>query len=114
MSTFKTDWEVWEDTDVWGNAEDGYSVNDRTCIHRHYELTLSRRIANPKTEYRFYYAYPTNKQIRDIFGIMGEFNLDGDDINIFVSTNDDYPIGVLCCLSHKSLSPICANPNYKW
>lgn len=105
--TVDTIWEVW-DHDVWGNAKDGYEVNDRSCICRDYPLRLKVQTANPGTPQEFKYAEPTDAQIRRALGIRWiRIETNGDSVYITVDrASDGYPIGEMLCVSHKSLSPI--------
>lgn len=106
MNTVETTWEVWT-YDVWGNAKDGYEVNDRYCHARAEPLTLDVEHNNQGTPSAFDSAYPTDKQLRDVFGVRCRLETDGDDITIYVMRDrDGYPIGELHCTSHESLSPI--------
>lgn len=104
--TIETIWEVWT-YDVWGNARDGYDVNDRYCHDRAYPLTLEVETFNPGTPHAFNGATPSDKQLREVFGVNCRITTDGDDLTIYVSRDrDSYPIGELICTSHASLSPI--------
>lgn len=108
MSTEKTIWEVWT-YDVWGNEEDGFTVNDRRCVSRAYEIDAPIERNNPGMPGEFLSAYPTDDQLRDALGIAdgAEIECDGDDLYIAVRTSeDDYPHGEMICVSHASLSPI--------
>lgn len=94
--------------DVWGNAKDGYEVNDR---YGHSEVTLRLKveIANPNTLQAFEYATPTDKQLRETLNVKPRVKLhtDGDDLTIYVNhASTGYQLGELHCTSHKSLSPI--------
>ncbi len=104
-----TVWEVWT-YDVWGNARDGYDVNDRCCICRKYEMRLLVEVNNADTVSEFKSAYPTEKQIREALGLRRiQLDLDGGDTTIYVNASKDgYPCGELHCTSHASLSPIPA------
>lgn len=106
MSKVKTVWEC-ATYDVWGNAKDGYDVND---VYRlgDIEIEIKPTTNNEGTEHEFISAYPTDKQIRDALGIKPrvKLDLDGDDLTIYVRLRDGYPAGELHCVSHKSLSPI--------
>jgi len=95
--------------DVWGNVKDGYEVNDNYG-HGEVPLRLVVETYNPGTPHAFDSAYPTDAQIRAIFGFPRvQIETDGDDINIYVRrVSDSYPIGTLYCTSHDSLSPIRA------
>lgn len=107
--TITTEWEV-ATYDVWGNARDGYDVND---VYRHgtETLVLTVETANEGTPQAFDHASPTDRQLRRVFG-LGKIQLDtdGDDLTIYVNrARDGYPIGEIRCVSHKSLSPIQSN-----
>ena len=104
----ETTWECWM-YDVWGNARDGYTVNDRSCFARAAELHLAVELCNPNTPHEFESAYPTHTQIRLLFGLTCRFTTDGDDCVIYITRlSDEYPIGEMFCTSHESLSPIRA------
>lgn len=100
---------VWElaTYDVWGNAKDGYDVND---VYRgeSVEIKLLVETANVGTMQEFKHASPTDSQIRQVFGIgKTAIDTDGDDTIIYVNrARDSYPIGELRLISHRSLSPI--------
>ena len=101
-----TTWEV-STYDVWGNARDGFDVNDR---YRHGEVTIrvKAEVNNPGTPQEFESAYPSDSQIRRALG-LGRYRLDlyGDDLSIYVNrASNGYPEGELICTSHTSLSPI--------
>lgn len=106
--TIKTVWEV-STYDVWGNAREGYDVNDRYIVARALPLELTVETANPNTPHAFEHATPSDKQIREVFGLgnAAKIETDGDDLAIYVErARDGYPIGQLICQSHESLSPI--------
>ena len=106
--TVETVWQVWS-YDVWGNAKEGYDVNDRSCMAREYPLTLEVTVHNAGTEREFKAAYPSPKQIREAFGVLCRIETSGDDTAIYVNrVRDGYPIGEMLCDSHESLSPIKA------
>ena len=104
----ETTWEVWQ-YEVWGNLEDGYSVNDRYCVSRNYPLTLDVEINNSdRPNLMFLSAFPTHRQIRKAIGIKSRVGLDVliSDTTIYVSSDSGYPLGELHCISHASLCPI--------
>lgn len=107
--TESTTWEIWT-YDVWGNARDGFDVNDLRCESREHAINIPVETFNPGTAHAFDGAYPTVRQIRAALGVTGEpygVDVDGDDCTIYVTrTRDGYPIGELHCTSHESLSPI--------
>jgi hypothetical protein len=107
--TVKTYWEVWH-YDVWGNSEEGYSVNDRRCSNRALELDIPVTVYNVGTAREFESAGPTDSQIREALSLKDSVEFEcsvGDDIHIYPETEDDtYPLGELFCISHSSLSPV--------
>lgn len=101
-----TTWQL-SSYDVWGNAQDGYEVND---VYRHGEVSLRIKVTvnNAGTDNEFLSAYPTKSQIRRIGG-LGRFHIDlnGNDTHIYINrARDGYPCGEMVCTSHTSLSPI--------
>lgn len=107
VKTVKTVWEVWA-YDVWGNAEDGYSVNNRFCVNRAFEAEAIVKVYNAGTPQQFESAELSDDTIRAALGIKGEFTDSvGDDTHYYPESEDDgYPLGELFCVSHSSLSPI--------
>ena len=115
MKRVKTYWETWT-YDVWGNEEDGFDVNDRSCISRQHEIACKVKTYNPNTPQAFESAYPSDKDIRQALDIKPRvcIDTDGDDITIYVNASKDgYPLGELHCISHKSLSPIEADSDFR-
>ncbi len=114
--TVRTVWEVWT-YDVWGNADDGYEVNDRTCVDRRCVLYAPATIYNVGTDREFKGAYPSDAQIREVLGLEPDtpIDVDGDDLSIYVDLESDgYPVGELLCVSHDSLSPVGeCKPEYR-
>lgn len=102
-----TTWEVWR-YEVWGNKRDGYEVNDKWCVDRELELELEVRTANPGSQAEFKWAYPTDQQVAEAFGMRARsIDIDGDDTHVYVTrARDGRPIGELYCTSHETLSPI--------
>ena len=105
----ETTWDMWT-YDVWGNARDGYEVNDRFNEGRDIPIRLRVETLNADTPQAFDAAYPSNRQIKAVLGLTGgnqAIETDGDDLTIYVSRKrDGMPIGELHCTSHASLSPI--------
>lgn len=94
--------------DVWGNARDGYDVNDSFSAGT-VTLRLPVEICNPGTPREFRSAFPSDKQLREALDVKPRVRLrvDGDDTHIYVNhESTDYPFGELYCESHESLSPI--------
>jgi hypothetical protein len=107
-ATIATQWTI-ATYDVWGNARDGYEVNDVYPRRTPIPLELTVETFNPGTPNEFKAASPTDKQIRQVFGLANALRLDtdGDDLTIYVNRErDGYPIGEIHCTSHESLSPI--------
>lgn len=105
--TIETTWEL-RTYDVWGNARDGYEVND-TYSEGEVTLRTPVTIYNVGTPREFRGAYPTDGQIKRVFGVNCRIETDGDDLTIYVNrSRDSYPIGEMHCVSHVSLSPIKA------
>lgn len=100
-----TTWEV-ATYDVWGNAKDGYEVND---VYRQgtIELRIPQTKYNEGTPNEFKGAYPSDRQIKHVFGVLCRIETSGDDLTVYVNRQrDNYPIGELRCISHTSLSPV--------
>jgi len=102
--TVKTAWEIWT-YNVWSNKEDGFEVNNRFCQDRKYVIYAPAEIYNVGLESEFRAAAPSDTQMRDIFELAGDVDIDGDDLSIYVS-KDGYPVGELIYISHESLSPV--------
>jgi len=104
----ETTWEP-RTYDVWGNAKDGYEVNDS---FRHSEVTIRCKVEvnNAGLPGEFLSAYPSDSQIRRALNLRRfKLETDGDDLHITVNrAKDGYPLGELYCTSHESLSPIRA------
>lgn len=106
--TIKTVWELWT-YDVWGNKQDGYEVNDRSCMAREYPINVKTQVNNKGTEREFISAYASDYQIQKAFGVSCKIDAGaGDDTHYEISrASDGLPIGQMFCTSHASLSPIC-------
>ena len=86
--------------DVWGNATDGYEVNDRYCVASTHELDEHETIYNPGTPNEFSCWELTDADIIDALGLVNdpelEIDVDGDDEVIYVNLSEDsYPLGEL-------------------
>jgi hypothetical protein len=102
----ETTWECWS-YDVWGNAKDGYDVNDRSCWDRDAKITLTVVVNNPGASSEFASAHPTDRQIKALFGVRCRIETHGDDLHVYITRErDGYPLGEMNCTSHASLSPI--------
>jgi hypothetical protein len=105
-NTVKTTWELWS-YEVWGDKQDGYDVNNRSCFDRAYEINLKIENNNPGLSSQFFSAYPSDYQIKKAFGTSCKISTNGDDTHIYINReSDNYPIGEMFCTSHSSLSPI--------
>lgn len=102
QKTLTTHWELWT-YDLWGNEEDGYTVNDRFCIDRDYIIRAKVTAYNVGTDQEFRQAEVSDAQIRRAFGIDGEFTTDGEPGMIYVSDSEDNPLCEMICTSHDSL-----------
>lgn len=110
--SLKTTWSL-RTYDVWGNARDGYEVNDSSDAGE-IELRIPITRWNVGTPQEFRSASPTDRQIKRAFGVTCRISTDGDDLHITVDrARDGYPIGELHCESHESLSPIRAKAEVK-
>lgn len=109
--TILTQWRV-RTYDVWGNAKDGWEVND-VYSQGEVELGLKVKTYNQGTPQEFKSAHPTDTQIRSVLGLgRTQIDCDGDDLQIVVNRwRDGYPLAELVCVSHESLSPIREKEN---
>ncbi len=92
--------------DVWGNAKDGYEVNDSYSAGE-LEIRIPRTRYNVGTPQEFISAFPSDRQIKRAFSVTCRIETDGDDLTVYVNRKrDGYPIGEMHCTSHASLSPV--------
>jgi hypothetical protein len=105
--TVQTTWELWS-YDVWGNSEDGYEVNDRSCFDRDYVINCKIEHNNANLPaLAFDSASPSDYQIKKAFGVSCAIETNGDDTHITIDrASDGYPLGEMYCTSHASLSPV--------
>jgi hypothetical protein len=105
--TVATTWTAYS-FDVWGNAKDGWDVN-QSWMSGSVVLNIPVTRYNVDTPQEFKSGYPTDRQIKRAFGVSCRIETNGDDIHIDVERlRDGCPIGRLICTSHESLSPIRA------
>lgn len=88
--------EIWT-YDVWGDAEDGFYVNDRMCVDRDYKICCKAQTYNAGTPHQFTVYEVTDAQIkrvaREVFGFTCALDIDGDEKNIYVNREKDgYPL----------------------
>jgi hypothetical protein len=100
--------------DVWGNSRDGYEVNDSFVVGREIEIEATAvvhgipRFPGASDAFRSFpadsasFAVPNvvvsfelaDKAIKDVFGVKGAIETDGDDMHYEVTrARDGYPIG---------------------
>ena len=108
-----TTWEL-RTYDVWGNAKDGFEVNDTRSAG---EVSIRCRVEvnNAGTPQEFLSAFPSDSQIRRALSLRRfKIETDGDDLRIYVNrARDGYPCGEMHCTSHDSLSPIRGNAQWE-
>lgn len=63
-------YDVWS-LDVWGNEEDRFEVNDRSCYLREAEFPTTHEIYNQGTEQEFSDDWPTDAQILETLQEIG-------------------------------------------
>jgi len=83
--------------DVWGNAKDGYEVNDRYS-HGYVEIECAAEIFNPCTPHEFTTYNPTDEQLCDALGVtnFARFEWEGDgDVFYCQRSKDGRPMGEL-------------------
>ncbi len=85
--------EVWA-YDVWGNARDGYNVNDRCCLDRRVEIRCRATIYNAGTPREFVSYHPTDRQLSAAAGFR-RVRWDGQDGTYEASTAHGRPVGQL-------------------
>src|SRR5271166_1318439 len=83
-----TTWEL-RTYDVWGNAKDGYEVND---TRRAGETTIRCKVEvnNAGTPQEFLSAFPSDSQLRRALSLRRfKIETDGDDLTIYVNRAKD-------------------------
>ena len=104
MNTQKQVWDLWS-YDVWGNADDGYDVNDRHCLNREIEIEVKEERYNIGTEQEFGDFIPTDEQMHEIiseyFDVkLSDLEFDGDDMVCYINLEKDaYPLCELHLIS---------------
>ena len=96
-----THWTLWG-LDVWGNAEDGWNVNDRHCLDRDFIIPSSIKTYNKGKPEEFTDNIPSDKEIVaaliDGGKLRPETTVDdlvfaGDDCLTYINeANNDFPI----------------------
>lgn len=106
----ETEWE-WSTYDLWGNARDGWNVND---VYPQGKVTIPAliRVNNLNHPSRmFISAEITDSALRKALQIRCRFEDSGggDDTHIYLETSSGKPLCELYCVSHSSLSPPIPN-----
>ena len=87
--------------DVWGNEEDGFSVNDRNCASRDFIVPTMPKTYNRGRPEQFTDFVPSNKEILSALVQAGEIqetpflasiNIGGDGENIYLTEENGYPL----------------------
>lgn len=89
MKTVKYD--VWS-LDVWGNEEDGFDVNDRSCFQCEVEFPTTHEIYNEGTDREFSDDWPTDQQIIDTLIEIGFLNTDVKLEDITIDGENDFSL----------------------
>lgn len=100
----KNSYELWF-YDVWGNEEDGFSVNDRCCVSRDFVIPTMPKTYNRGKPGQFTDFCPSDKEILNALVSAGELKesaltagitFDGDGETIYLTEENGCP---LCELS---------------
>ena len=117
--------EIWT-YDVWGNEEDGYDVNDKSCRDRQYEIPCVLFISNvprfPGAADQFR-KFPTAgsffcklvvsfdldaKSLKMVFGV--EDNGEGDDMHLYFDGDDGKPLGEIIIMGYRAIDSLRTMP----
>ena len=63
-------YDVWS-LDVWGNEQDGFEINDRSCYQRAVEFPTTHRVYNEGTGHEFSDDWPTDQQVLETLQEIG-------------------------------------------
>lgn len=81
--------------DVWGNARDGFDVNDRYS-HGHVEILCKRQVFNVGTPQEFETFEPTDRQLSRAAGFLGvTWDGNGDGAYYAEASRNGRPVGEL-------------------
>jgi len=86
-------YELWT-YDVWGNARDGFDVNDR-YKHGTVSIKCNRQVFNAGTPNEFSMYEPTDRQLSLAAGFGVSVSWDGMDGNYTAEARNGRPIGEL-------------------
>ena len=92
--------------DVWGNEEDGFSVNDRYCVSRDFIIPTIPKTYNRGTPRQFTDFVPSDKEVLTALVKAGEIqetpflaninidniNIDGVGEHIYLTEENGYPL----------------------
>lgn len=89
--------------DVWGNEEEGFSVNDRHCVSRDFIIPTMPKTYNRGTPRQFTDFVPSNKEILRALVSAGELKplallpssgigIDGDGEYIYLTEENGCPL----------------------
>ena len=87
--------------DMWGNEEDGFSVNDRRCANRDFIVPTMPKTYNRGKPGQFTDFVPSNKEVLTALVDAGElkhsvFNADitwdGDGEHLYLTEDNGYPL----------------------
>ena len=87
--------------DVWGNEEEGFTVNDRHCANRDFVIPTMPKTYNRGKPEQFTDFVPSNKEVLTALVQVGEIqetpflaniNIDGDGENIYLTEDNGYPL----------------------
>ena len=80
--------------DVWGNARDGFDVNDRYKSGT-VDIRCKRQVFNEGTEHQFESFEPTDRQLSIAAAFCGSVTWDGDGNIYYATARNGKPIGEL-------------------
>ena len=87
--------------DVWGNEEDGFSVNDRYCVDREFIVPTMPKTYNRGRPGQFTDFVPSDKEVLMALIRPGELKesalksgvgIDGDGEHIYLTEENGYPL----------------------
>lgn len=117
--TITSSWQGWT-YDVWGNARDGWEVNDRSCFDRNILISARPRLYNcpaiplpgstsASCDLSFVSFIPSDRELLWAIGAKGLVVGDeGDDTHIYLDLRNGKPYGEL--LLNHFIDPITNEP----
>lgn len=94
MKTKIRKFQIWT-YDVWGNAREGFDVNDR-YKHGVVAIACKRKVYNEGTAHQFESYEPTDRQLSCAAGFTGVSWEGGDGTFYAEASRNGRPIGELC------------------